>query len=124
MDGRAGEVRLFDRHSFERIAVNLLDNARKYAPGSAVEISTALRGDSLNLEVRDYGPGVPPNQQRRIFQPLVRGQNTGASGFGLGLATVRQLALQNGGDAWVEDACPGARFCVEMKVARSAAEPG
>lgn len=116
MTGGASAVVLFDRHAWERIAVNLLDNARKYAQGSRVDIATSLRGDILHLEIRDYGPGVPLDQQRRIFLALMRGSHTGVGGFGLGLAAVRQLALQNGGDAWVEDAAPGARFCVDMRV--------
>lgn len=112
--GAAGPV-AFDKSSWQRVAVNLLDNARKYAPGSNIDVATRIKGGYLKLEIRDHGAGVEPGEEQAIFEPLKRGGGTSAPGFGLGLASVRSLARQNGGDAWVENARPGARFCVTMK---------
>lgn len=109
----APAARRFDRAAVEQILTNLIDNARKHAPGTPVEVAswTERRGgkERLFLAVRDHGPGVPAALRDRIFEPMVRGGG-GAPGFGLGLAAVRRLARVNGGDARVEDGAPGARF--------------
>lgn len=104
----------FDRTAWERCVVNLIDNARKYAPGTEIEISTSQTASVLRLVVSDRGPGVPADQVQQIFEALARGLPNGASGFGLGLAAVRALARQNGGDCWVENNNPGARFVLTM----------
>lgn len=117
ISGGAGVPCRFDLASFERIVVNLLDNARKYAAGGPIEISTAMKTEMLSVAVRDYGPGIAPGDRERIFEPLNRGSRNGTDGFGLGLAAVRRLARANGGDARVEDAHPGARFVVSLRVA-------
>jgi signal transduction histidine kinase len=111
----AGVVSRFDRTSWERCIVNLIDNARKYAPGSVIEIATIQNSNTLRLDVSDRGPGIGADQREQIFEPLERGVTTSASGFGLGLAAVRTLARQNGGDCWVEDMNPGARFVLTMQ---------
>ena len=110
----AGIACSFDRTSWERCIVNLIDNARKYAPGTEIEISTAQNANILRLAVSDGGRGITADRRERIFEPLERGGATHASGFGLGLAAVRALARQNGGDCWVEDANPGARFVLTI----------
>lgn len=111
----AGRPCRFDRTSWERCVVNLIDNARKYAPGTDIDISTTLDAGVLRLEVSDRGPGVAADQRERIFEALDRGRATSASGFGLGLAAVRTLARQNGGDCRVEPLSPGSRFIFTMQ---------
>lgn len=104
----------FDREALERILVNLLDNARKHAPGSPVTLSLTLNGQFLYLTVRDYGPGVAEQWHERIFEPLARvGQ---ADGFGIGLAACRRLARINHGDMRLERVPSGASFQVWLKV--------
>lgn len=110
----AGTACSFDRISWERCIVNLIDNARKYAPGTDIEISTAQQANILRLAVSDGGRGIAADRRERIFEPLERGGASHASGFGLGLAAVRALSRQNGGDCWVEDANPGARFVLTI----------
>ena len=122
----AGLASRFDRTSWERCIVNLIDNARKYAPGSEIQIATMQSSDTLRLDVSDSGPGIAADQREQIFEPLERGVATAASGFGLGLAAVRLLAKQNGGNCWVEAESPGARFVLTMQsfpVARVGQEP-
>lgn len=106
---------VFDRASWERCIINLIDNARKYAPGSKIEVSTGQNLDMLRLEVKDRGPGIAPGHEQLIFEPLERGMATKASGFGLGLAAVRTMTRQNGGDCWVEALHPGTLFVLTMK---------
>lgn len=106
----------FDTAALQRIAINLLDNARKYAPGSSIRIATARDGAMLRLTVEDDGPGIPQAERHRIFEPLMRGPRPEIAGFGLGLAAVRRLAQAQGGDAMLADAEAGAHFIVTMKV--------
>ncbi len=76
---------VFDVSAFERILVNLLDNACKYAPG-AIAVATRFEAELLHIEVSDHGPGAPSSAVQ-------------ASGAGLGLSIVRDLAEVN--DGWV-----------------------
>lgn len=78
---------------------NLILNAIKYA-GSA-EVSLAEADGQALIEVRDDGPGVPPEDLDRVFEPFFRGErsrNRDTGGIGLGLASARAVARAHGGD--------------------------
>ncbi len=99
-----------DPHAVERIVMNLMDNACKYAGAEGdqdeerdlrVHLDASVRNDSLLLVVADHGPGVPTRDRRKIFGEFVRGSSgtmRDRSGLGLGLALSRGLALEMGGD--------------------------
>lgn len=111
----------FDRMGFERVLINLLDNACKYAPG---QIKVAIKQDAhlLSLSVRDFGPGFDAAYKARLDAAQKAGKK---DGFGLGLAVVHDLAEANGGTLAVENLDPGARITVTMKTSpanRAAAE--
>jgi signal transduction histidine kinase len=92
-----GEARLL-----RRLVRNLLDNARRHAPGAAVEVAVEpLSAGGARLTVADRGPGVPEAERDRIFEPFYRlpGVKPDSDGAGLGLALVRQIARHHGGDA-------------------------
>jgi two-component system, OmpR family, sensor kinase len=81
---------------------NLLDNARKYGNGSPVEVKAARDGKQAVLSVRDRGPGIPPDEVERVFEPFFRGEfarGGTTNGFGLGLALARRVAEVHGGCA-------------------------
>ncbi|WP_051808609.1 AAA family ATPase [Actinoplanes subtropicus] len=85
---------------FDHILTNLISNAAKYA-GGATAIVAAPTGDaSVTVEVRDEGPGVPPDFRGHLFDRFARAARTAGtvSGTGLGLYIVRELARANGGD--------------------------
>jgi signal transduction histidine kinase len=86
-----------------RLIRNLLDNAQRYAGGSAVEASvTPTDPSSAILRVSDRGPGVPVEERERIFEPFYRPPGIVKSsdkGVGLGLALVRQIAKHHRGSA-------------------------
>lgn len=87
-----------DDRLLRRAVRNLLDNARRHAPGSPPQVSlTAVEGGAV-VRVCDRGPGVPAADAQRIFEPFVRLSGRG-DGSGLGLSLVRRIARQHGGDA-------------------------
>jgi signal transduction histidine kinase len=88
-----------DRQELERALVNLVDNAVRYGRGT-VEIAAHHAGSSVELHVRDDGPGVPPDYLPRAFERFSRPDTARAGGgTGLGLAIVRSIAQAHGGTA-------------------------
>lgn len=78
-----------------RIVVNLVENAHKYAPAnSPIELSTRRNGDRIEVAVADRGPGIPPDETDRAFEPFIRSPALppDVGGAGLGLAIARRLA--------------------------------
>ncbi len=75
---------------------NILENAVKYAPGSAVLIETAVRDGSASIAVIDGGPGIPAGEREAIFEQFHRAHR-GGEGLGLGLAIVKRVADRWGG---------------------------
>lgn len=118
-----------NRELVTRLVLNLLDNAVKYggtrgttdgARPQVVAVSLARCGRAARLTVDDQGPGIPPADRARVWEPFVRlARDAARPGSGLGLAVVRDLARALGGTASVEDApTGGARFVVELPLAR------
>jgi len=140
-DGRV----LMDRNEFDRVLVNLAVNARDAMAetGGAVTISTwctrVEQGDALRfvepldarklpadfavIEVRDTGPGIPPQIMSRIWDPFfTTKRRKSGSGTGLGLATVLGAVRQAGGSIEVESKPGhGAAFRIYLPLAKSAA---
>jgi signal transduction histidine kinase len=98
-DTLAGDERLL-----RRALRNLLENARRYGGAGAPELQLRRVGKQLELRVLDRGPGVPPTERERIFEPFYRlpGHAEQAGGVGLGLSLVRQIARHHGGEAHCE----------------------
>jgi two-component system sensor histidine kinase KdpD len=94
----------FDGDAVGRILQNLLDNAEKYARGSAdrtIHVSARAAGGCVEAAVADHGPGLRRGDARRLFQPFRRGHDAGGDrppGLGLGLALARSLARAQDGD--------------------------
>ena len=92
----------FDRERIVQLLTNLIGNALKFTPrggGVSVHLSTGTK--EATIEVRDSGPGIPPDELPRIFDRFYRGTNTGearASGSGLGLAIVRSIVDMHDGE--------------------------
>ncbi len=100
------------------ITENLVRNAIKYTSGSApaqVEIRATADARMLHLEVEDTGPGILPGSEDQIFEAYVRGANQYQPGLGIGLATVKKLALAHRGRVGVRAAQDrGSIFWVEL----------
>ena len=97
---------------------NLLRNGLKYLGNAEVRevaLRVRQRRGRVLFEVEDTGPGIPASLGARIFEPYVRGPNTGAPGIGLGLATVKRLVESHGGSLGVRaGARGGALFWFEL----------
>lgn len=82
----------------------LLDNALKYSPpGSPITVASSLESGAIDISVADSGPGVPEDEQARIFEKHFRGSRhrSSVSGTGLGLASAKYLTESQGGEIWV-----------------------
>ncbi len=111
-----------DPRAIRQVVVNLLDNALKYGPqGQTITLGLHPGGPGrVLLSVADQGPGVPPADRQRLWQPFVRLDDSDgySGGSGLGLAVVRSIVAQHGGEVRVEGAAGGgARFVVDLPTA-------
>lgn len=105
------------------VVQNLLENARRYAPGSPVSIRAHTEGQRVLIRVEDQGPGVPVDQREAIFRRGEQGVRTAAStqGSGLGLYVAARLMRDQEGDLWVEERPGGgAAFVLSLPAAREA----
>lgn len=108
-----------DEDMVARMLANLVENATRHAPsGSTIQVTVVPDGDEVELRVADAGTGVPESMRERVFDPFaqVEGGPVSRTGRGLGLAFCKLVALAHGGRIWVEDAAPGARFCVRLPI--------
>jgi signal transduction histidine kinase/DNA-binding response OmpR family regulator len=102
-----------DRTRLNQILMNLIGNAVKFTPeGGKIELAARKMGDVVRLEVRDSGPGIPPEEKKRIFEAFYRmTQNAkAAEGSGLGLAITQRLVELHGGELGLESE-PGSGSC-------------
>ncbi|MCC5949608.1 MAG: hypothetical protein JJT89_14250 [Nitriliruptoraceae bacterium] len=102
----------------ERIVVNLLDNATKYAPDGPIEVSLSEQAGAVRLAVRDHGPGIPADQHQQVFEPFHRADEEHPQpGTGIGLTLVAEFARLHGGEARVESPPDGgARLVVTIPI--------
>ena len=106
-----------DMDAFMQILINLVDNAIKFSARSetkVIELYCQLqRNGILLLSIRDFGPGVPKEQMKKIFKLFYRSENEltrETLGTGIGLALVQQLTLAMKGQVSVINKEPGAEF--------------
>jgi two-component system, OmpR family, sensor histidine kinase KdpD len=143
-------VRL-DAVQMERAFVNVLENARRHSGGHPVSVraravrslaparraaaqdgepdaaGVRARGDRIIIRVVDRGPGIPPAQLERVFEPFYRAGKPGGEhrGSGLGLAIARGFTESNGGELHVESLPgQGATFVFELPIAGTPSADG
>ena len=107
-----------DREQFQRVVVNLVDNAAEAMQDSLVKnlyVATQPGADTVELVVADSGCGVSPDEKEKLFLPYF---STKGRGTGLGLAIVSHIVAEHDAHIRVEDNLPaGARFTIEIPVA-------
>ena len=110
---RANPIRL------RQMIDNLLGNAVKYTPPEgSIWVNARADDQQIIFEVKDTGPGIPLDEQTRIFEKFYRASNvTGVRGSGLGLSIVKSIVDSYHGRVWVESAVDqGAHFVVVLPV--------
>jgi two-component system, sensor histidine kinase and response regulator len=108
-----------DPDLLRRVLENLVDNAIRHAPaGSTIRINASEDAGATLIRVADQGRGIAPEQRESVFEAFVQGSTESAlaarSNRGLGLAFCRLAVEAHGGSIRVEDASPGAVFCVRL----------
>ncbi len=96
---------------------NLLSNAVKYSPeGGGIWLTITFTSETINLQVKDQGIGIPPEAQATLFEPFQRASNVGKiPGSGLGLAIAKQCVTLQGGTITVDSAVgAGATFTATL----------
>jgi two-component system phosphate regulon sensor histidine kinase PhoR len=115
-----------DGNAYTLAVLNLIDNAIKYAPdGKKIEVTLGREGERLVLSVRDWGPGIDPEEQDRIFERFYRARAVRLKpirGSGIGLALVQHIAEAHGGSAEVRSTPgQGATFRLVVPITRTGA---
>ena len=108
-----------DAARVKTVLQNILENALKYSAEQKrpVEISLESDADSAQLAVKDFGPGIPKEEQDKIFEPFYRvdkSRTKETGGYGLGLSLCREIMLAHGGDIRLESE-PGAGTQVVLR---------
>ena len=108
---------LADAVLLQRVVVNLLANAARYAPdGTRVRVAASAFGGGVELRVADHGPGIPEDRRGEVFQPFQRlGDTDNDTGLGLGLALARGFTEGMGGTIEVDDT-PGGGLTVVVRL--------
>jgi two-component system OmpR family sensor kinase len=118
-----------DANRLRQVADNLLVNAVRHTPeGTPIEVELRHDGNWAVMSVRDHGPGIPSDEQNRIFEPFYRSdpsRSRATGGEGLGLAIVETIVRAHGGQVGVgSPEGGGARFWVRLPVVSEDAQPG
>ncbi len=116
-----------DATRFKQILMNLVGNAIKFTPeGGRIELAAQQLERQVKVQVRDNGPGIPPDEQKRIFDAFyrLRKSGDGVEGTGLGLAITESLVKLQGGTLGLES-IPGSGSCFyfSLPVASAVLEP-
>ena len=121
LDGPVGQtVVVGSEPKLRQVVTNLVANALRHTPGGTpVEVAVGIDSEGATLEVRDHGPGVPPEVATKVFERFYRadpsrGRGTGG-GSGLGLAIVAAIVARHHGRVGVAQTTGGgATFVVRL----------
>jgi len=121
-----GEVYV-DPERLSQVVGNLLTNALRYASDGPIVVRATRRDGWLHVQVTDRGPGIPPDEQTRIWEKFYRGSVTRdvqERGSGLGLAVVKHLVELHGGQVSLSSTPGGGTtFCLVVPATASEDEP-
>lgn len=101
---------LADTKRIGQVIVNLVRNAASYSEkGTEITISAHVSGTFVQVNVSDQGPGIPPTENKKVFEAFRRGvkmESSTAQGAGLGLAICKGLVEAHGGRIWIKKKAP------------------
>jgi signal transduction histidine kinase len=115
-----------DTRWISQVIDNLVINAIKYSgKGAVVKVTGVEKGEVVVVCVEDNGPGIPPEEQKLVFDKFYRGKSSvnQVPGTGLGLAISKSVVEKHGGKIWLESRPgKGCRFCFALPVAKTPKE--
>ena len=121
-------IGLGDEQRLTQVLLNLVGNAIKFTDAGEVRIAAAVRGGRFAVAVTDTGPGVPAEEQQKIFEEFHQVDNSNTKkkgGTGLGLAIAKQIVEMHGGRIWVKSSPgKGSTFRMEFPVRAPGAKDG
>ena len=106
---------MIDRDAIMQILMNLVDNSLKFSKNAdykMINVELRIKETDMYLAVRDYGPGIPPSEMKKVFQEFYRVENEmtrQTSGTGIGLSMVKKLCALCNMNIELENANPGLR---------------
>lgn len=95
-----------DAVRIKQVITNLLSNAIRHGGGGLVDVRVSAEGGVIRIAVRDRGPGIPAEDQKKIFERFAQGGARRGQGLGIGLYLARRIAEAHGGTIELESA-PG-----------------
>jgi signal transduction histidine kinase/CheY-like chemotaxis protein len=109
-----------DRTRIRQVILNLLSNAARFTEEGQITMQLVPQAQHLLISVMDTGPGIPPEDTARIFEPFYHSSRTPAqrhSGSGLGLSISKQFVELHDGRMWVESELgSGSTFYVQLPI--------
>jgi two-component system OmpR family sensor kinase len=124
VETNGAHIAIADRADVHEALANIIDNAIKYAPGSAIRIAVASpQPGGVEIGVADDGPGIALEDRDAIFERFFRGANRGeVEGSGLGLAIAKRAIERAGGTLRLDTAVArGTRFVIGLRADRAPA---
>ena len=119
-----GAVALADPGLLERVLVNVIDNALRYAPDGPVRVNAGRVGERVLITVADEGPGIPRDAEEQLFAPFQRlGDQDNTTGVGLGLSVANGFVAAMGGSIAANDT-PGGGLTVVIDLAAPSQSDG
>ena len=115
VSGTAHGPFLGNAQDLRRCLMNLVENAVKYGGKATIQLEESA--DELTISVFDPGPGIPPEERERVFEPFYRGESARPDGAGLGLNIARSIARAHGGDVVLQPDTPQG-FCTAIRLPR------
>jgi len=103
--GKTNKIVIADRNRLEQVFANLLANAIKYSPNmNKIIIKVSSNEQHVIVGIQDFGIGVPPEDQKNVFERFYRARNTtrNFSGLGIGLFISSEIIKRHGGHMWVD----------------------
>jgi PAS domain S-box-containing protein len=109
----------WDRLRMDQAVGNLVSNAVKYGQGQPIEVGVYREVGRATVVVRDHGPGIPPDDQKRIFERFQRANNGAAKGLGIGLWLTKHIVEAHRGELRVDsEPGHGSAFTLEVPLTR------
>jgi signal transduction histidine kinase/CheY-like chemotaxis protein len=109
-----------DRTRIEQVILNLMSNAARYTEEGGITVRIARQDQHVRVSVADTGPGIPPKDVERIFEPFSQGTSDlwrDKGGSGLGLSISKEFVELHGGRMWVESELGvGSTFTFELPI--------